>query len=52
MYVLQQLEDGGVGYNMPAVLELTARLTAAGWRRRSGSLWSGMSRSERPLKRA
>nr|WGD59775.1 phosphopantetheine-binding protein [Bacillus velezensis] len=23
MYVLQQLEDGGVGYNMPAVLELT-----------------------------
>ena len=26
MYVLQQLEDGGVGYNMPAVLELTGPL--------------------------
>ncbi|MED4804369.1 non-ribosomal peptide synthetase [Bacillus atrophaeus] len=26
MYVLQQLEDGGVGYNMPAVLELEGKL--------------------------
>ncbi|WP_307891648.1 non-ribosomal peptide synthetase [Bacillus swezeyi] len=26
MYVLQQLEDGGVGYNMPAALELTGPL--------------------------
>ncbi|AIW37631.1 peptide synthetase [Bacillus subtilis] len=26
MYVLQQLEDGGVGYNMPAVLELMGPL--------------------------
>ncbi|MFB8234492.1 amino acid adenylation domain-containing protein [Bacillus velezensis] len=26
MYVLQQLEEGGVGYNMPAVLELTGPL--------------------------
>ncbi|AIU82000.1 non-ribosomal peptide synthetase [Bacillus velezensis] len=26
MYVLQQLEDGGIGYNMPAVLELTGPL--------------------------
>ncbi|MEC3924222.1 non-ribosomal peptide synthetase [Bacillus velezensis] len=30
MYVLQQLEDGGVGYNMPAVLELTGPLDR-GW---------------------
>ncbi|MCY8036467.1 condensation domain-containing protein, partial [Bacillus sonorensis] len=26
MYVLQQLEDGGTGYNMPAVLELEGKL--------------------------
>ncbi|MGG1240886.1 amino acid adenylation domain-containing protein, partial [Bacillus sonorensis] len=26
MYVLQQLDDGGVGYNMPAVLELEGKL--------------------------
>lgn len=26
MYVLQQMEDGGVGYNMPAVLELEGKL--------------------------
>ncbi|MCY8080698.1 non-ribosomal peptide synthetase, partial [Bacillus haynesii] len=29
MYVLQQLEDGGVGYNMPAVLKLTGPLDRA-----------------------
>ncbi|MDO3652556.1 plipastatin non-ribosomal peptide synthetase PpsC [Bacillus subtilis] len=27
IYVLQQLEDGGTGYNMPAVLELEGKLT-------------------------
>ncbi|MDD9764181.1 condensation domain-containing protein, partial [Bacillus subtilis] len=26
IYVLQQLEDGGTGYNMPAVLELEGKL--------------------------
>ncbi|MCO4850613.1 non-ribosomal peptide synthetase [Bacillus vallismortis] len=26
IYVLQQLEDGGIGYNMPAVLELEGKL--------------------------
>ncbi|WP_161513159.1 non-ribosomal peptide synthetase [Bacillus sp. AIIW2] len=29
MYVLQQLEDGGVGYNMPAALKLTGPLDRA-----------------------
>ncbi|MED2964635.1 amino acid adenylation domain-containing protein, partial [Bacillus swezeyi] len=29
MYVLQQLEDGGVGYNMPAALNLTGPLDRA-----------------------
>lgn len=32
MYVLHQLENGGVSYNIPAVLEVKGRLTETGWK--------------------
>ncbi|MDI3412176.1 phosphopantetheine-binding protein [Bacillus sonorensis] len=37
MYVLQQLEDGGTGYNMPTVLELEGSLILKGWIQYSNS---------------